>query len=84
MKTKVTLREENRKVEVSITSSNKPNVDELIMEKWQNIIDLIADIFGVPAGLIMKITNTNMEVFLRSRNKENPYPEVSVIPHRLM
>lgn len=75
MKTEVLLREENRKINVFITDESKPNIPETIKERWQKIISLVADIFDVPAGLIMKISPTHMEVFLKSQNENNPYPE---------
>ncbi len=75
METKVLLREENRKVCVLITDEYKPDIPELLKERWQKIITLVADIFDVPAGLIMKISNTHMEVFLKSENDNNPYPK---------
>ncbi len=74
MKTKVKIRELNKFVEVNITSEDKPQISKHVIEKWQRIIDLIAAVFDVPAGLIMKITKEDMEVFLKSSNKENPYP----------
>lgn len=74
MKTKVKLREENRTVEVPITNENKPAVSESIMSRWQTIINIVAELFDVPAGLIMRITNTHMTVFLKSQNEDNPYP----------
>lgn len=75
MKTKVKLRELNEYVEISITSKNKPDISKDIVAKWQRIIDLIAAVFDVPAGLIMKVTKKDMEVFLKSSNKDNPYPQ---------
>ncbi len=43
------------------------------IEKWQSITDLIADIFYVPAALIMKAENEIMEVFISSNSENNPY-----------
>ncbi len=74
MKTKVKLRELNQFVEINITSEDKPHISSDVIEKWQRTIDLIAAIFDVPAGLIMKVTQEDMEVFLKSSNKDNPYP----------
>ena len=75
MKTKVLLREENKFVDVKITDSKKPTIPENLVERWQTIISLVAEILDVPAGLIMKTTKTHMEVFLKSQNEESPYPE---------
>lgn len=74
MKTEVKLREKNEFVEIFITSEEKPKISTNVINKWQDIINLIADILNVPAGLIMKVTKDHMEVFLKSKNIENPYP----------
>jgi diguanylate cyclase (GGDEF)-like protein len=73
MKTKVKLRETNEFIDIHITSEDKPKISKFITDKWQDIINLIAEILNVPAGLIMKVTKDHMEVFLKSNNKENPY-----------
>ncbi len=50
----------------------KNSFDEIpqsFINKWQNIVDLLAKIIGIPAALIMKVENDYMEVFiLHSRN----------------
>lgn len=51
----------------------KPDVPFNIQEKWQTIVDLMAKIMEVPAGLIMKIEPPQIEVFLSSKTKRNPY-----------
>jgi len=75
METKVFLREEERSVEVNITDENKPEIKDYIKGRWQKVINLVAEILDVPAGLIMKISKNHMEVFLKSENKDNPYPK---------
>ena len=74
-KTSVFIRPLKQLQSVNITSSNKPNVLESIKIKWQKLINLAASYNHVPAGLIMKITETDMEIFLKSSNHENPYLE---------
>ncbi|PHS11134.1 MAG: hypothetical protein COA78_10355 [Blastopirellula sp.] len=44
-----------------------------IIEKWQKTIDLMASIFDVPAGLIMRVLPTQIEVLLASKSEGNPY-----------
>ena len=51
----------------------KPDVPSNMQEKWQQIVDLMAKIVRVPAGLIMKIDPPQIEVFLSSKTKGNPY-----------
>ena len=72
--TNVLLRESSQSINVQITDKNQLVIDDETLLKWQSIIDLVADILEVPAGLIMRITENYMEVFLKSSNMENPYP----------
>ncbi len=48
-------------------------IPEAILAKWQSIIDIMAKIINVPAGLIMRIIETDITVFLASRTGNNPY-----------
>ena len=75
MKTKVYLRDKKASREVPITSKTKPEIGDELINRWQNILDLTAEILNIPAALIMQITKTHMTVFLKSQNPENPYPE---------
>jgi two-component sensor histidine kinase len=61
---------------VPITSADKPAISQELSAKWQHILDLAAHIIGVPAGLIMRIHEQDIEVFLSSQTDKNPY-----IPH---
>ena len=49
------------------------NYPDWILKKWQEIADLLAEIIGVPAALIMKNENEFMEVFISSHSENNPY-----------
>ena len=40
---------------------------------WQEIVDIMADIVEVPAGLIMRLNDPNIEVLLASDSEGNPY-----------
>jgi PAS domain S-box-containing protein len=44
-----------------------------IMRKWQEIVDLLADILHVPSALIMRVEPPNIKVFVSSESKGNPY-----------
>ncbi|MFW0860402.1 MAG: PAS domain S-box protein [Dehalococcoidia bacterium] len=44
-----------------------------IIDRWQGIVDLIADIVKVPAALIMKVEPPEITVFVASHSKGNPY-----------
>jgi signal transduction histidine kinase len=43
------------------------------VQKWQEIIDLLAEILHVPSALIMKVEHPNIRVFLSSETEGNPY-----------
>lgn len=75
MKANVLLRESNKQVTVEIKDNSKLEISSYLKEKWQKIISLVAELLNVPAALIMQITDKNMEIFLKSNNPENPYPE---------
>jgi len=53
--------------------SNWFDVPEGLINKWQRIIDIMGRIMDVPASLIMRINDSDITVFLSSRNKGNPY-----------
>lgn len=72
--TKVLLREEQTTRQIPITSHHHPRIEAETMDRWQHIVNLVCQILGIPTGLIMKITENHMEVFLKSTNPDNPYP----------
>jgi len=48
-------------------------VDAETLAGWQMIVDLMAEICDVPAGLVMRITGDDIEVFISSGTEGNPY-----------
>lgn len=74
---KVYLRESDRNIYVNVTGGDKPDLTDQILQKWQRMINTAANIFNVPAGLIMKITPEKMQVFLSSETEHNPYEELA-------
>ncbi len=48
-------------------------VSENTLKKWQNIVDIIAELIGIPAALIMRLVESDIEVFVSSRSDDNPY-----------
>ena len=70
----VFLRGKQEYVSIPINPQFAELADDLLLQKWQKMINLVADILAVKAGLIMRVTEENMEVFLRSENEGNPYP----------
>lgn len=54
---------------------NKKNiiVSKEIISKWQEIVNTMAEIIDVPAGLIMRVEEPYIEVFSSSKSSANPY-----------
>src|SRR5258708_4443838 len=44
-----------------------------VIQKWQELIDLLAEVLHVPSALIMKVEPPNIRVFVRSESEGNPY-----------
>jgi two-component sensor histidine kinase len=58
---------------VPVTADHKPEISEEIIKKWQDILNLGANLLQVPAGLIMRLHEKEIEVFLSSNTENNPY-----------
>src|SRR5579859_2841437 len=50
-----------------------PVIPAAIAEKWQVIVDTMAELARVPAGLIMRIRDDHLEVMISSKTEGNPY-----------
>jgi transcriptional regulator with GAF, ATPase, and Fis domain len=44
-----------------------------IVQKWQEMVDLLAEIMHVPSALIMKVEPPNIRVFVASESEGNPW-----------
>jgi c-di-GMP phosphodiesterase len=51
----------------------KPTIPEDTLAKWQRIVDMLARLLEVPAGLIMRRTPPDHRVFVASTGQDNPY-----------
>lgn len=60
-------------VTVAINSDEEPNISEVVIKKWQDIIDLLSLTANVPSALIMRLEEKYIEVFLASNTEDNPY-----------
>ncbi len=49
------------------------NLPEWLIEKWQDIADILAESIGVPAALVMKTEDEFRKVFISSQSENNPY-----------
>ena len=52
---------------------HKHEITEEYLDKWQLIIDLMAQKFDVMVGLVMRVWPEHIEVLVASRTKGNPY-----------
>jgi PAS domain S-box-containing protein len=59
-------------------SSPVMQVPSEIVGKWQQIVDLLAEIMHVPSALVMKVEPPNITVFVSSESKGNPYEQDEV------
>ncbi|MBN1894330.1 GAF domain-containing protein [bacterium] len=48
-------------------------VPPAVLENWQEIADILAGLIKIPAALIMRHTHPDIEVFVSSRSRNNPY-----------
>jgi PAS domain S-box-containing protein len=53
--------------------SPRIEVPSEIVHKWQEIVNLLAEIIHVPAALVMKLEPPNIKVFVSSESSGNPY-----------
>lgn len=54
-------------------TARKPEVPTEIKARWQRIVDLASELLGVPAALINRFANPEIEMFLASATEGNPY-----------
>ena len=55
----------NKEVQIEVPTA--------ILENWQEIVNILADMIPIPASLIMRLDDPNIEVFVSSNGKGNPY-----------
>ncbi|MCK5136314.1 MAG: PAS domain-containing protein [Bacteroidales bacterium] len=63
-------KQKNIKMEIDY---QKHEVPEEYLEKWQKTVDLMARLFEVSAGLIMRVGPEQIEVLVSSQSEGNPY-----------
>ncbi len=71
------VKTENSPTEVliAITSADKPEISDELQKKWQKVLDLAAKIIGVPSGLITKLHEEKLEVYLTSKTDNNIFEQ---------
>jgi transcriptional regulator with GAF, ATPase, and Fis domain len=48
-------------------------ISEEIQAKWQTIVDILSELVNIPAALIMRLVQSDIEVFVSSKSENNPY-----------
>ena len=56
-----------------IKTTVKIELPQSTFETWQGIVDILAEIVGIPAALIMRLNEPYIEVFVSSKSNGNPY-----------
>jgi len=51
----------------------KVTVPRNVIESWQEIVNVLAEVTRVPAALIMRLHAPQIEVFVSSQSRDNPY-----------
>lgn len=54
-------------------NSEKLAISENFLQKWQNCVNILAQIINVPCALIMKVDSQYLEVFCSNSSRTNPY-----------
>lgn len=52
---------------------HKIEIPEITLDKWQSIVDIMAEMLDISAALIMRLVESDIEVFVSSRSESNPY-----------
>jgi PAS domain S-box-containing protein len=50
------------------------------VQKWQEIVNIIAELMHVPSALVMKVDPPNIKVFVSSESNSNPYERNELAP----
>ena len=53
--------------------SPQVEISDDTLNRWQKIIDIMAELIGVPAALVMRLVESDIEVFISSQSDGNPY-----------
>lgn len=54
---------------------NRETIIGEVLEGWQSMLNLAAELLNVPAALITRVDGKEIEVFLASKSKGNPYKQ---------
>lgn len=57
----------------SCTPGAQIEIPQATLQKLQTIVDIMAELIDIPAALIMRLVDSDIEVFLSSQSDNNPY-----------
>jgi DNA-binding CsgD family transcriptional regulator len=63
----------NPPVKEAPVTPQKPAIPDDMLAKWQRIVDLLAGVLDVPAGLVMRAAPPDHLVLISSTGRNNPY-----------
>ena len=55
--------------------SEHTEIPSEVLLKWQEIVNVLAEVMHVPAALVMQVEPPNIKVFVSSESTENPYEQ---------
>src|ERR1700754_3349678 len=58
---------------MTLSSFQHDTIPDAILARWQDMVDLMAELVRVPVGLIMRYTGPDIEVLVSSSTVGNPY-----------
>ncbi len=62
------------------SSMNHPDIEPRILDEWQEITNLVANLCNVPAALVMRQNIESMEVMSGSQHVDSPYKAHETAP----
>lgn len=66
--------------EASVFSpENTPQVDNSVMEGWQDMLELFADLTDMPVAVVFKQRTEGYEIFLSSETEGNPFERGDIV-----
>ncbi len=60
--------------DMKVNPFNREKLTGDVLKEWQSLLNVAAELFGVPAGLITRVNDKEIEILLSSESKGNPYP----------
>ena len=59
---------------MSANPFDRQELGETILNEWQGLLNLAANLYKLPAALITRVDGNQIEIFLANQSDDNPYP----------